>query len=132
MTESKKNGYSNLDVLIVSFEGVLGAFKTPIPELDQESTDTLILRPGLAQALNDLLPYFKIVILTNDRSSLHQKAILSALDKNEVPYDAVYRTIGVANDNLFTYHSILRDLDSTKLQVLFITSTMISINDLSQ
>ena len=132
MTESKKNGYSNLDVLIVSFEGVLGAFKTPIPELDQESTDTLILRPGLAQALNDLLPYFKIVILTNDRSSLHQKAILSALDKNEVPYDAVYRTIGVVNDNLFTYHSILRDLDSTKLQVLFITSTMISINDLSQ
>ena len=132
MTESKKNGYSNLDVLIVSFEGVLGAFKTPIPELDQESTDTLILRPGLAQALNDLLPYFKIVILTIDRSSLHQKAILSALDKNEVPYDAVYRTIGVVNDNLFTYHSILRDLDSTKLQVLFITSTMISINDLSQ
>ena len=54
--------------------------------------------------------------------------MIKALNKGKVPYDAFYRTIKVENDNLFTYHTIKRDLDSTKLQVIFLTSVHFSLN----
>ena len=56
--------------------------------------------------------------------------MIKALNKRRVPFDAFYRTIPVANDNLFTYHTIQKDLKSTKLQIIFLTSTNVWIDDM--
>lgn len=124
--------YANLDVLIIAFEGVLGSFVPSTLQAADCDTDTLLLRPGLSEALSQLLPYFKIVILFADQSSLHLNAAISALNRSKVPFDAIYKIKKLANDNLFTYHSIMRDLESTSLQALFVTSTMISINEMGE
>ena len=55
---------------MITFEGVLGAFMPPLPA-DYQVMDPLLLRPGIAQALTDLLANFKVVIITGDQSSQH-------------------------------------------------------------
>jgi len=111
--------YNRLDIIVISFEGVLGAFSQAVPQKplqpDQVATDTLLFRPGIATALEELLKNFKVVILTSDQSSLHQNAIIKALNKSQVPFDAIYKTVSVGNDNFFTYEKIQLDLDSTKV-----------------
>ena len=62
--------FKNLDIIVITFEGVLGAFMPPLPA-DYQVMDPLLLRPGIAQALTDLLNNFKVVIITGDQSSLH-------------------------------------------------------------
>ena len=97
---------------MITFEGVLGTFLPHVPCSSKIKTDTLILRPGVKEALTDLLRNFKVVVITGDQGSIHQKAMMKALDKQKAPYDAFYRTVKVENDNLFTYETILRDMDS--------------------
>ena len=63
---------------------------------------------------------------------MRQKAIIQALDKSRVPYDAVFKTNHIANDNLFTYQTILRELESSSQQVVFLTSTRITLAHGSQ
>ena len=56
--------------------------------------------------------------------------MIKALDKQNAPYDAFYRTIKLENDNLFTYETILKDLESGNLQAIFLTSAHFSLNKL--
>ena len=53
-----------LDILLITFEGVLGAFLTHGP--DDDKTDLLILRPGIVEAMTSLLKSFKVVVITGD------------------------------------------------------------------
>lgn len=67
-------------VLVVTFEGVLGSFLPSAlsPHLKQhlavskkKKRDAMILRPGVARALTDLLGNFKVVVITANQSELH-------------------------------------------------------------
>lgn len=66
--------------------------------------DTLVLRPGIKEALLELLKNFKVVIITGDSSTLRQKALLKKLNQEGVPYDAVYQTM--SSDNFFIHCTI--------------------------
>ena len=63
-------------MLIIAFDGVLGAFLPPLPtqnSAEEESaslTETLILRPGITDAMIELLSYYKIAIVIGDTSVL--------------------------------------------------------------
>ena len=57
--------YKDLDIIIITFEGVLGSFLPTLP-FEEQQTDSLILRPGISQALEELHTNFKVVILTSD------------------------------------------------------------------
>ena len=109
--------YENIDLLIISFEGVLGAF-LPIAAQDRgekNSTNKLCIRPGLAAAMTEMSRNFKIAIVSKEESPVRRRLILKALNKNEVPFDAFYRlSVEVTNDNLFTYKSIKRDFSCSK------------------
>lgn len=59
---------------------------------------------------------------------MRQKAVIHALDKSKVPYDAIFKANKIANDNLFTYQTMLRELDSSKQQAVFLTSTRITLS----
>lgn len=65
--DDKCRMYEKLDVLIVGFEGVLGAF-VPISAQDREKnyTNSLCLRPGLAAAFHELIKNFKIAIVVKE------------------------------------------------------------------
>ena len=61
--------YESLDTLVITFEGVLGAFlrASPLKSLREGAeNDTLVLRPGVAYALSILIDNFKVVILTTE------------------------------------------------------------------
>ena len=120
--------FNNLDVLLITFEGVLGAFLPILPSKYDDKEDTLVLRPKIKEALSQLVINFKVVIITADQSSIHLRAMIKALNKEKVPFDAFYRTIKVANDNFFTFQTILKDLDSTTLQIMFLTSINLQLS----
>ena len=104
--DRSSRAYNMLDILLVTFEGVLGAFLPLKPQKQEEKTDMLVLRPGIVEAMTSLLKSFKVVIVTRDRSTIHHNVIMKALDKSKVPYDAFYRTNGLSNDDFFTYECI--------------------------
>ena len=122
-----------LDMIVITFDGVLGTFLShetlqgalSQPLLKPEGapkTDTLFLRPGLSKALCDLLPHFKIGILVTERSTLRHKCIIKTLRRHNVPYDAMYATLPSFEDNFYTYNSIRRDSEVGNLQIMFLTA----------
>ena len=58
--------YKTLDLVVITFEGVLGSFLPLAPSSSEVKSDTLILRPGVAAALKELLLNFKVIIITGD------------------------------------------------------------------
>ena len=85
--------YANLDILLITFEGVLGSFLPLAPQRQEEKTDTLVMRPGVTNALEMLIRNFKVVLITSEQSSVHIKTIVKVLNKMKVPYDALYRHV---------------------------------------
>ena len=58
--------YKTLDLVVITFEGVLGSFLPLVPSSSEIKCDTLIMRPGFAVALKELLLNYKVVVITGD------------------------------------------------------------------
>ena len=106
-----------LDMLVITFDGVLGTFfahetvqgmltKAKMKRNSEEKMDVLFLRPGVAKALESLLPHLRICILVSERSQIKQKCIMKTLRKQNIPYDCMYAIQDSCTDNFFTYNNI--------------------------
>ena len=62
----QQRAYKTLDIVVITFEGVLGSYLPLVPQSSEVKSDTLILRPGVAEAMTELLENFKVVVITGD------------------------------------------------------------------
>ena len=117
------------NLIIVVFEGVLGAYMRP--EAWSTKKAKLVLRDTAFKAISQLMASFQVVLFFL-HSHTKAKQVLSSFESAGIKFDGVYRSNSKWGFSPFTqnYDQILRDFHLTQSQTLVIAPVELSEADL--